>query len=274
MRPPQDAGNDRPNDDRALSPSGATVAKVPNQTQANNAARPAERTGLLFDGRTRVTCAWADTDVTDQDYTIYARIKTRFGGTIFSNTSEGKWVPGGKALFVRGGRLAFDIGWVNTVTTERTIDDDQWHNVTVTYVHEEELVQVFIDGSLEKEANLDAKSPQTPPVVHIGYGAADYPNPTFFQGQIAEVRFYKRRSRNIKLPRYRRNQRAPRPMPAGGPTSSREQPSSATRPGTVTTARSRSGLSRPGRWQAALREAEGLDPIRATPISRASQRRR
>jgi hypothetical protein len=49
-------------------------------------------------------------------YTISAWIKTTGGGSIMSKTSPtGKWVPGGKALFVRGGRVGFDIGWVGAV---------------------------------------------------------------------------------------------------------------------------------------------------------------
>jgi serine/threonine protein kinase len=199
--------SNQPKDEGSKPPTGATiaaatpvpsgspadvVAKAPVPTKPQNAAPPPARTGLIFDGRTRVTCDWLGSDATGQDFTIFARIKTRLDGTILSNTADGKWVPGGKALFVHRGRLSLDIGWVRTVATERTIADDQWHNVVVTYVQEEELVQLFIDGVLESEARLESKVPEAPSVMRIGYGAANFPNPTYFQGLIAEVRFYKR----------------------------------------------------------------------------------
>ena len=68
------------------------------------------------------------------DYTIAVRFQTRHGGTLFAETQPGeKWVPDGKSLFVRGGRLVFDIGWVGAVESRRHVDDGEWHEAVMTY---------------------------------------------------------------------------------------------------------------------------------------------
>ena len=56
-------------------PAQAPVGKPPVPPTSNN--------GLSFDGRTRVTIAESSGfDMTNRDYTVFARIKTRRGGTI------------------------------------------------------------------------------------------------------------------------------------------------------------------------------------------------
>jgi hypothetical protein len=148
---------------------------------------------VSFDARTRVTVARPeDFDMTGSGYTIFARIKTRRGGTILSKTEAGPWVPGGKALFIRGGRLAFDIGWVNVVQTGRQVDDDKWHDVAMTYTRENHRVLLFIDGQREGQGTLVPKGAPRGPVVRIGFTAPNFPNPTYFEGEITEVRFYQR----------------------------------------------------------------------------------
>jgi hypothetical protein len=175
-----------------------TVEPPPSRPPAPGLARESRP----FDGRTRVTVSGPEAfDMTGRSYTISARIKTRRGGTIFSKTPEGPWVPGGKALFIRGGRLTFDIGWVGFVASQRRIDDDRWHEVAMTYHRENHRVHLFIDGKLDDPPN-DPK-PLVPrgaqgernPVVRIGYASMNFPrppNPTYFDGQISEVRFYQR----------------------------------------------------------------------------------
>ena len=67
------------------------------------AVPPFANNALAFDGRTRITVAKsADFDMTNRDYTIFARIKTRRGGTIFKAAEVGPWVKDGKTLFVDG----------------------------------------------------------------------------------------------------------------------------------------------------------------------------
>ncbi len=152
-----------------------------------------EEPPVAFDGATRVTVAHSRAlEMTNADYTVSARIKTARGGTILSKTEPGsKWVPDGKALFVRGGRLVFDVGWVGAVESKKKIDDDRWHNVALTYTHRDGGVRLFIDGKLDGQGTLRPKSEPAGHVVQIGFAAPDFPEgKPYFQGAIAEVRFF------------------------------------------------------------------------------------
>jgi hypothetical protein len=154
---------------------------------------PAANNARLLDGRTYVTVAGPEAfDMRDCDYTIFARVKTRRGGTIFSKSADGRWVPGGKSLFIREGMLSFDIGWVDCVATERKIDDDNWHDVAITYNHGPHGFVLFVDGKREAEGALEPGKAVEEPVVRIGYTASNFPVPTYFDGQISELRFYQR----------------------------------------------------------------------------------
>ncbi|MCH5374242.1 MAG: LamG domain-containing protein, partial [Planctomycetes bacterium] len=151
---------------------------------------------LRFDGATRLEVDQAkDFDLADRDYTVFARINTRHGGSIFCKTKpDGNWVRDGKSLFVRGGRLVFDIGWVGAVTSRRAIDDGQWHDVALTYRHDDGHVKLYIDGSMDAEGRLQPKQRVRGHVVRIGYTAPNFPGPrTFFEGQLDDVRFFRRR---------------------------------------------------------------------------------
>jgi len=144
---------------------------------------------LDFDGATSVEVAGADDfDLTHHDYSICARIKTRQGGTILSKTAPtGNWVRDGKTLFVRGGKLAFDIGWVGAVQSRRSVTDNRWHDVAMTWQHETGRVCLYVDGKLEGAASLKPKGVHQGHAVRLGYTSPNFPRPqTFFDGQISK----------------------------------------------------------------------------------------
>ena len=113
----------RPRSSSSVSPVAPRSASGPDQ--------------FVFDGATRVEVAQPeDFDLAGADYTISARIKTKKGGTLFARApATKKWARGGKALFVRKGKLVFDIGWVGEVSSRSRVDDDRWHDVALTYEH-------------------------------------------------------------------------------------------------------------------------------------------
>ena len=80
---------------------------------------PREIPPVRFEGNTHVEIAEpGDLDLSRGDYTIATRFQTRRGGSLFCETTPGdRWVPDGKSLFVRDGRLVFDIGWVGAVVS-------------------------------------------------------------------------------------------------------------------------------------------------------------
>jgi putative heme-binding domain-containing protein len=151
---------------------------------------------LVFDGNTYLEVPNGEAfDLTTKDFTIVARIKTTADGTIWALSQPGpKWTPDGQTLFLRGGRLCFDIGWVGAVAAKSKVNDGQWHNVAMTWQRSERRVQLFVDGRLDGEGQLAAKSALPKSVVRIGFTSPNFPRPeTFFQGELAEVRFYQRR---------------------------------------------------------------------------------
>jgi putative heme-binding domain-containing protein len=150
---------------------------------------------VRFDGATCLQIDDGDAfDLTHRDYTLFARIKTRGGGTIFSKTKpEGNWVANGKTLFVRGGRLVFDIGWVGAVTSRRSVDDGRWHDVAMTYRHEDGQVRLYLDGRLDAEGRLKPSGEVQGHIVRIGFTSHNFPGPrSFFDGQIDEIAFFDR----------------------------------------------------------------------------------
>ncbi|HZZ82863.1 MAG TPA: DUF6797 domain-containing protein [Gemmataceae bacterium] len=156
--------------------------------------RAAPATHSKFDGKTHLEPAKArDFDLAGKDYSIAVRIKTKQAGTIFAQTAAGpKWVADGKALFVRGGRLCFDIGWVGLVTSRRNIADDRWHDVVMTWQKSTGQVSLYIDAALDQQGTLKPKEAPPGQVVRLGFAAPNFPAQSHFDGDMQDMRFYQR----------------------------------------------------------------------------------
>ncbi|MFO0928420.1 MAG: DUF6797 domain-containing protein [Gemmataceae bacterium] len=156
---------------------------------------PAAPAAVAFDGRTWLDVAKpAAFDLTSKDYSILVRVRTTVGGTIFCQTRPiDRWVPDGKTLFVRGGRLCFDIGWVGVVTGRTPVDDGRWHDVALTWRHDDGRVRLYVDGRPDATGTLKPKAPLADAVIRLGFSARDFPQPqSLLDGQLGEVRFYAR----------------------------------------------------------------------------------
>jgi len=175
----------------AFGPGGTLAAEEPDQTAK---AEPSETAALAFDGATHLEIAKSNEfDMSHRDYTIFARIKTRNGGTIFCKTAPtNSWIRDGKTLFVHDGKLVFDIGWVGAVTSRRSVTDNRWHDVAMTYEHRSGRVRLLVDGRLDGEGHLKPAGKAQGHVVRIGYTSANFPERPFLDGQISNVRFYQR----------------------------------------------------------------------------------
>lgn len=124
------------------------------------------------------------------DYTIAAWIKTRAGGSIFSKAApRGEWVRNGKTLFVRGGRLGFDVGWVGAVQSKQRVNDGQWHHVAMTHRGSDGRVTLYVDGEKDGDGDLPADDGKDH-VVRIGYTATTFMPP--FKGSIDDVQVFRR----------------------------------------------------------------------------------
>lgn len=184
-------------DSQAVAVDGASRSIVTFQPATTTAGAPdvSPKKRVAFEGGTYVEVPGDPFDLTTKDFTIAARLKTTKGGTIFALAQPGpKWTPDGQAFFIRDGRLAFDIGWVGAVTSKSKINDGKWHNVAATWQKSDRRVRLYVDGRLDGEGLLEAKGKLAKGVVRIGFTASDFPQPdSYFQGELAEVRFYQRR---------------------------------------------------------------------------------
>lgn len=168
-------------------PSWVTLAPPFVPTDANQE--------FTFDGNSYLEVTNAKQfDLIGQDFSIVAKIKTKSDGTLWSLAPAGpKWAPDGQTFFIRDGRLGLDIGWVGAVTAKTKINDNQWHQVAVTWQKKDRKVRFYVDGKLDGEGTLAAKAPLQDRVVRIGFTSPDFPRPhSFFHGEMEEVRFYQR----------------------------------------------------------------------------------
>ena len=128
-------------------------------------------------------------DLTGGDFSIAARIRTTEDGVIFSKcNADGPWTPGAQALFIRDGRLTYDIGWVGAVTSKKKVADGKWHFVMMTIDGASHRVRFFVDGRPSGGGILRPKRKmESRPVAKIGFAAGDFPETSHFTGDIAAI---------------------------------------------------------------------------------------
>ncbi len=105
--------------------------------------------------------------------TILARFRASGDGTIFSRSApKGKWSQNAKAVFIRGGRIVYDIGWVGMIQGGPRVDDGKWH--TVGLVYRDGNAELYVDGrSVATKAGFN--SPDDPKhVFKIGAASTNF----------------------------------------------------------------------------------------------------
>ena len=123
------------------------------------------------------------------DFTASARFRTKGNGTLFSRSAPGKkWLHNGKALFLRGGRLTYDVGWLGAVSSRPKVNDGKWHHTAVT--SKRGTITIYLDG--EKIAEHDSFAAPDPDATRFQIGAAGTDFGGNFDGEISNVRFWKR----------------------------------------------------------------------------------
>ena len=125
----------------------------------------------------------------DVDCTLVARFRTSAGGTLAAMApAEGKWAPDAKALFVRGGRLVYDIGWLGALSDGPKVNDGAWHVAAV--VVRGGMVTLHLDGKAIGSRETFTRPDVPTHVFKIGSASPDFGGD--FAGDIASVRFYRR----------------------------------------------------------------------------------
>ena len=125
-------------------------------------------------------------------FTITAWVRTKKNGTIFAKTMPvGKWIPGGKSLYVHGnGHVHYDIGWSGGFGGRTKVADGNWHHVAL--VGDGNRQWIYVDGKNDGEGRLNPKEDPRGSVGKIGFTATDFPRPPGFNGHLDEVRVYGR----------------------------------------------------------------------------------
>lgn len=150
--------------------------------------------GLEFDGQARADIELGEPiEFLRSDLTVATWVRTTQDGTIFCQAPPtGDWVRDAKAFFIRGGRLAFDIGWVGAVAGSLNVADGEWHHVAFTWAHDTARVMLFVDGEPDGNGNLKPAKEVTGHTLRLGYAAPNFPQTTGFNGGLDGVRIYGR----------------------------------------------------------------------------------
>jgi len=125
-------------------------------------------------------------------YTFAAWIKTDKDGSIFAKAApQGRWSRGGKSLFLAGGRVCFDIGWVGCLEGSKRITDGKWRHVAFSGGSPQ---KIYIDGKLDVEKDMEATPDVKGHVFKLGYTSTDFPEGgrIQFSGEMDDVRIYGR----------------------------------------------------------------------------------
>jgi mono/diheme cytochrome c family protein len=124
------------------------------------------------------------------DFTAMATFATSGQGTLFSKCApSGKWSPGAKALFLRGGRLVYDIGWLGAMTGGPKVNDGKTHTVVLSV--QSGMARLWLDGNrIVQKADFTQPDPADH-VFKVGRAAPNFAG-DFTNGTIGTVRVWKR----------------------------------------------------------------------------------
>lgn len=147
----------------------------------------------MFNGQTYYQVDDAgELDMFSRDFTWVVEAMISGDGTLVSRAPrDGPWAPGGQTLFVRDGRLCFDVGWVGVVRSEERIEDERFHQFAMTWKKRSGLASLWIDGERVAKKKLQPKARLSDAVLRFGYTSKDFPATSMLEsGAIRSVSFY------------------------------------------------------------------------------------
>ncbi|MEZ5303111.1 MAG: DUF6797 domain-containing protein [Verrucomicrobiales bacterium] len=125
-----------------------------------------------------------------EDFTLVVRFATTDGGTLAAMAPpEGKWQANSKALFLKGGRLTFDIGWVGAVSGGPKLNDGKPHTAAIVVRGGE--AALYADGKAVGRRGGFAHPDNAGDVFKIGAASPNFGG-DFQGGRIDWVRGYAR----------------------------------------------------------------------------------
>ena len=124
------------------------------------------------------------------DFTAMVSFETTKEGTLFSKcAAKGKWSPDAKALYVRGGKLVYDIGWLGEMSGGPKVNDGKPHTAVLSV--NGGMARLWLDGKVIAEKANFTKPDQKDHVFKVGRAASDFAG-DFKKGNLRSVRVWKR----------------------------------------------------------------------------------
>jgi glucose/arabinose dehydrogenase/mono/diheme cytochrome c family protein len=124
------------------------------------------------------------------DFTAMASFESGSEGTLFSVCApSGKWSAGAKALFIRGGRLVYDIGWLGAMEGGDAVNDRKPHTAVLSV--RDGTAQLWLDGKIIAEKENFTKPDAAGHLFKVGRATPDFAG-DFAEGNIRAVRVWKR----------------------------------------------------------------------------------
>lgn len=124
------------------------------------------------------------------DFTAMAQFELNGEGTLFSMCAPtGKWSPDAKALFIRGGRLVYDIGWLGAMNSGPKVNDGKPHTVVLSVSGG--TARLWLDGKAIAEKANFTKPDQKGHVFKVGRAAPNFAG-DFINGKISVVKVWRR----------------------------------------------------------------------------------
>ncbi len=124
------------------------------------------------------------------DFTAMAQFESTGSGTLFSKcASTGKWSPDAKALFIRGGRLVYDIGWLGAINSGPKVNDGKPHTAVLSVSGG--TARLWLDGKAIAEKANFTRPDQKEHVFKVGHAAPNFAG-DFTNGKISAVKVWKR----------------------------------------------------------------------------------
>ena len=125
-----------------------------------------------------------------KDFTAVASFESKADGALFAKcAAKGNWSPDAKALFIRGGRLVYDIGWLGEMSGGPKVNDGKPH--TAVLAVSGGSAKLWLDGrEIAKKADL-TKPDVVQHVFKVGRAAPDFAG-DFTDGKITGLRVWSR----------------------------------------------------------------------------------
>jgi putative heme-binding domain-containing protein len=150
-------------------PAGNHIAVVSGAIRTDSGeAKMANRPRHVVDGKDARRL-----DLGTSGRTVLVRFRTLGDGTLIASAPAGGiWKPNGKTLFVRGGRLVYDIGWVGAMTGKSNVSDGQWHVAALLVTDRD--TRLYVDGKLEARREAFRRDPENGHVLKVGATATNF----------------------------------------------------------------------------------------------------